>query len=160
MAEKLSVGAQPRAVALVLAFGTLLLQLAGSTAATQRQVMQNAHELSAHDLGNPKYYFYNEITNEVQWDDPGGALLCTLLPPKPVSCSIFVGCCGAQCCSCKLGRHPCNSCANRMRLLAFVCCTSESDAVCYQFTQCLCVLLLVEHGHHNARVHISDLHKA
>ena len=76
MAEQPCAGAQPRAVALVLAVGALLLQLAGSTAATQRQVMPNAHELSAFDGENPKYYFYNEITNEVQWDDPGGALLC------------------------------------------------------------------------------------
>ena len=77
--------ARPRAVALFVAFGALLSQLVGSTAATQRQVMPNAHELAAYDLGNPKYYFYNEITNEVQWDDPGGALLRTPWQPHPNS---------------------------------------------------------------------------
>lgn len=70
-------------MALILAVGALLSQLGGSTAATQRQVMPNAHELAAHNLENPKYYFFNEITNEVQWDDPGGALLCALWLPRP-----------------------------------------------------------------------------
>ena len=82
MAEQLCAGAQPLAVALILAFCALLSQLEGTTAATQRQVVPNAHELSAFDGENPKYYFFNEITNEVQWDDPGGALLCAFWLPR------------------------------------------------------------------------------
>ena len=37
----------------------------------------------------PIYYFFNEITNEVQWDDPGGALLCALWLPYSQSLQSF-----------------------------------------------------------------------
>ena len=61
------------AVLMVLSVGGCLL-VQPCAAATQRQIVPNADELANAVHLDTKYYFFNELTQETQWDDPGGTL--------------------------------------------------------------------------------------
>jgi hypothetical protein len=68
---------ESRAALLILGLCAWGLQGHGCAAASQRRVLPNAHEMSVEEPdGGASHYFFTEITNEVQWDDPGGVVHC------------------------------------------------------------------------------------
>ena len=118
---------EPRAALLILGLCAWGLQGQGYAAASQRRVLPNAHEMSIEEPdGGASHYFFNEITNEVQWDDPGGAVHCLqaaaaphLRVPEAPACTASAGApasmASRQCLRSVMKQRCCDSVISRCR---------------------------------------------